>query len=145
MKRSQPKRNWSEAIAKRDSEGGCRVCGSRVRVEFAHLSGRVYDPKRDCIGCQGVGEIEDIHTGATRTCSDCKGIGTVRYVRPESGIPLCGPVTVLGTCHGLQHSGRLDLIPYVTPEEAACAVLDLGLERAYWKLRGCWAASPRPT
>ena len=103
MKCSQPRRNWSEANAKR---GPCRVCGETEGVELAHLSGREYDPI----------------------------LGDIRYVRPVSVIPLCGPATTSTTCHGLQHAGLLDLIPHITKAEAACAVLDLGLYAAYIKL-----------
>lgn len=107
------KRDWRAALEKVQREGKCRVCGSRVRVEFAHLTGRKFDP------------LFGRHTNTPYL-----------YVRPESGIPLCGPATDVTTCHGKQHAGRLDLLPYLTNEEAASAVLDVGLYRAYHKLKG---------
>lgn len=104
MKRSQPKRDWRDANEQK--RGPCRVCGEPYNVELAHLVGREFDPKR----------------------------GSVRYVRPDSIVPLCGPSTDTTTCHGLQHAGLLDLIPHTTKEEQACAVLDIGLYSAYVKL-----------
>lgn len=40
MKRNQPKRDWTAARLKCDSEG-CRVCG--LPAEAAHVIGRVHD------------------------------------------------------------------------------------------------------
>lgn len=123
---TQPKRFWDDAIAKRDGEGCCRVCGKTWGVEFAHLSGRKFDP----VGPLYVYE-QSIGTEITG-----QSTRIVTYVRPESGIPLCGPATDTTTCHGKQHAGRLDLLPHITNEEAACAVSDLGLYRAYHSLAG---------
>lgn len=56
------RRDWSLAIGKRDEEGACRVCGSTVRVESAHV--------------------------ISRTC-DLTWPGVVTVVRPERIVPLC--------------------------------------------------------
>ena len=37
------RRDWKDARAKCDAEGGCRVC-DRYGVEAAHTIGRTYDP-----------------------------------------------------------------------------------------------------
>lgn len=108
MKRTRLRRDWSDAEAKR---GPCRVCGETWNVELAHLSAREYAPPSDKHGMD-------------------------RYVRPESVIPLCGPATTTTTCHGMQHAGVLDLVPYLSNEEAASVVLDLGLQAAYTRLGG---------
>lgn len=112
------RRIWDDAIAKRDAEGKCRGCGRDAyelakmgrRLEFAHLSGRKFDPPHP--------------------------EKNALYVRPESGAPLCGPATSTDTCHAKQEAGELDLIPVLSNEEAACAVLDLGLYRAFKNLGG---------
>lgn len=139
MKRNTPPRFWDHAIAKRDEEARCRnpYC-KRVgdRLEFAHLSGREFDPIVDCPICHAAGRIEDVDSGSEITCPACKGCGEVQYVRPDSGIPLCGPSTTTGTCHGLQEAEELDVLPFLHPEEQVCAVGDLGLARAYRKLSG---------
>lgn len=63
MKRSQPKRDWTEARAKVDTEGACRICGTGQNLEAAHLAGRRFDRPR-----QG---------------------RSILYVDPVSVIPLC--------------------------------------------------------
>lgn len=133
-KKVKLRRYWTDAIAKRDAEGCCRFCGTTQGIEFAHLSGREFDEERDCPFCKGLGSLGSQHHAPE--CPECKGAGRVLYVRPESGIPLCGPSTTTSTCHARQHAHELDLIPVLTNEEAACAVLDLGLHRAYRELSG---------
>lgn len=107
------RRDWQDALAKVAAEGVCRVCGSTLRVEAAHVIGRARDRRRPD--------------------------GIVR-VDPDSVVPLCGPATSSGTCHGRYDAHELDLAPYLTAEEGARAVLDAG---------GLWAAvrrvSGRPT
>lgn len=139
MKNDRPPRFWAHAIEKRDAEGGCRnpYCpGHGYTVEFAHLSGREYDPIVDCPICHTAGTIDDVDSGADIPCPACKGCGQVQYVRPESGMPLCGPVTDTGTCHNLQESGELDVLPFLRPEEGLCVVGDLGVAPTYRKLSG---------
>lgn len=61
MKRSQPKRDWSDCQEKRES--GCRICGV-WGVELAHTIGRAHDKPK---------------TPGSKT----------RYVHPDSVVPLC--------------------------------------------------------
>lgn len=66
MSRSQPDRDWTDARAKVELEGRCRVCGSSYGLEAAHVMGRKYD--------------QPLHSG-TKTL----------YVNPLDIVPL-GPV-----------------------------------------------------
>lgn len=137
-KRHAPPRDWTDALAKKEAEAECRNpdCeGKGYTLEFHHLSGRTYDPVRPCSRCSD-GFVEDDYSGERVPCDRCDATGLVTYVRPESGIPLCGPVTTTGTCHYLAEAHELDCLPFITNEEAACAVLDLGLERTYRDLSG---------
>lgn len=63
MRRSQPKRDWSDSLAKLEAEGVCRVCGSGRELEQAHVAGRRYDKPRP-------------------------GRSTL-WVNPDSVVPLC--------------------------------------------------------
>jgi hypothetical protein len=142
-KRNRPPRDWRAAIEKRDAEGACRVCAAEerpmvgTRVEFAHLAGRIYDQERPCADCLGEGGIVNLdQPDETLLCPTCKGAGAVIWVDPDDGIPLCGPSTSTGTCHARQEAHELDLLPYLTNEEAAAAVRHLGLYRAYQDLSG---------
>lgn len=110
-RRNAPPRYWRDAIRKRDEEGACRVCGTTEGVEAAHLAGREYDPVLPCPRDCADGFTDDDYTGERVPCEACKATGLVRYVRPESIVPLCGPSVDTGTCHNLQHAGALDLIP----------------------------------
>lgn len=56
------KRDWKDAIGKRNQEGCCRVCGT-YPVEAAHVIGRRTD----------------------------KRYGGTAYVNPDSIVPLCRP------------------------------------------------------
>lgn len=103
MKRSQPRRDWRLAEWKR---GPCRVCGEEYGVELAHLSGREFDPPSEDPAYDLV-------------------------VRPESVVPLCGPVGTTTTCHSLYDAHLLDLSGYITKVEGASVALDLGLYGAY--------------
>ena len=97
---SQPRRDWSDARAKVESEEICRVCGRSICLEAAHIMGRVHDPQ--------------------------KGQSKTRYVRPESIVPLCGSLAPEFSCHVLYDAHQIDLLPYLTKEEQAQAVLDAG-------------------
>ena len=144
-KRNAPPRLWDDAIAKKEREAECRnpdCAGKGHTLEFHHLSGRENDPVLPCPRCSD-GFVDDDYTAERVPCEACQSTGLVRYVRPESGIPLCGPVTTTGTCHNLAEGHELDCLPFLTNEEAACAVLDLGLERAYRNLSG-EGRSPSP-
>ena len=58
-----PKRIWDDAIAKRDLEGACRICGIQRGLQAAHVTGRKHDKPRP-------------------------GQKTL-YVHPDSIVPLC--------------------------------------------------------
>ena len=98
MKRSQPKRDWTDARAKVDAEGKCRRCGLGAYLEAAHVTGREHDRP--------------------------KGNGRTRYVHPDSVVPLCGPFPM--GCHGMQHRHEFDLLPLLTLREQLRAVEDCG-------------------
>lgn len=93
-----PKRDWKDARAKVEAEGQCRVCGRSCCLEAAHLTGREHDPKK----------------------------GSVRYVRPESIIPLCGSQSPEWSCHVEYDAHRLDLLSHLTLEEELRVVEDTG-------------------
>lgn len=61
MRRSQPKRDWTDARAKVEAEGRCRLCGITRGLQAAHTIGRVHDAKR----------------------------GATRWVDPDGIVPLC--------------------------------------------------------
>lgn len=114
-------RDWSEARAKVDEEGVCRGCGkptSQVRLESAHTLGRDYDLPVGCVKCGGSGEGSRVGT----KCGGCNGRGLVLWVDPDLTIPLCGPSTSTGTCHGRDHAGTLDKLPLLTGREQVAAV-----------------------
>lgn len=143
MKNNRPPRDWRAAIEKRDAEEGCRVCTAEERpmvgsrVEFAHLSGRIYDEERPCEDCLGSGGIVDLdQPEETLRCPICKGAGSVIWVGPDDGAPLCGPATDPKTCHARQEAHELDLIPYLSNEETAAVVRHKGLGIAYRELSG---------
>lgn len=96
------KRNWQDSLQKVEEQPYCRVCGSPF-VEQAHVIGRARDERR----------------------------GGVRYVNPDSIVPLCAE-------HHRAYDGRrLDLLPYLTVAEQARAVIDAdGIEAARRRIVG---------
>jgi hypothetical protein len=103
LRRTQPKRDWSDARAKVEEEGCCRVCGSGTNVEAAHITGRKHD--EPLLGSQTL------------------------YVHPNRIVPLCGDY--IGDewrhgCHGRYDAHELDLLSYLTTAEQAQAVQDAG-------------------
>lgn len=98
---AQKRRDWADARAKVDAEGKCRVCKRRDRkLEAAHVIGRDNDEPK------------------------APGSKTF-YVKPERIVPLCGPFPA--GCHGdTQERRTTDLLPHLTVEEQAQAVLDAG-------------------
>lgn len=101
LKRSEPKRDWTDARAKVEIEGRCRVCGWEGEgLEAGHIMGRRYD--------------EPAHTG-TKTL----------YVNPLRIAPLC-PAFAPEHCHQSYDEKQLDLLSYLAVEEQAQAVLDAG-------------------
>lgn len=109
MKRSQPKRDWSDAQAKLEDEAACRVCDKRIDLEKCHISGRKYDQPR----------------------FDQKQL----YVDPRDIVILCGPSTDSRSCHNRFDSGQIDLQEHLTTEEQARCVEVLGsIENARMRL-----------
>lgn len=105
---SEPRRDWDAAIAKRDAEGCCRVCGATTNLEAAHVMGREHD--------------EPAHPGSR-----------VLYVAPARIFVLCGPFPA--GCHGDFDHHRLDVLHLLTADEQAQAVADAGgIEQARRRL-----------
>lgn len=110
----QLRRDWSEALVKVDEENACRVCGRNrrqlaaagLRLEAAHTAGREHD------------EVVD---------------GAI-WVNPADIVPLCGPATSSGTCHGKDHGHEIDLGAYLTKLEQARVVFHLGFGLAEKRL-----------
>ena len=120
LRSTEPKRDWRNAIAKRErEEGRCRVCGRVVgqggvmRVEMAHVIGRKHDARTNRPGFD-------------------------LWVNPLDVVPLC--IRVDGGCH-MQYDGktngpRLDLLPHLTRQEQLRAVELVGLAAAYKRITG---------
>lgn len=126
-RKTKLRRYWSDAESKRT---GCRICDAPAQLH--HLSGREYDPERDCFECRYYLPSDR----ESMDCTTCKSTGRILYVRPGSVIPLCPDH------HTAHHSrGKLDLIPYTSYAEQASVVSDLGIERAYRILSGGGAAA----
>lgn len=110
MKRSQPRRDWSQAERKRTI---CRNCGAEENLTLAHIAGRAFDQPKTWNG------------QPSKTL----------FVHPDSVVCLCGPVGDTRSCHSRFDRHELDLLGKLTPEEEARAVLDLqGLENARVRL-----------
>lgn len=146
------KRDWDFAIAKRDAEGGCRVCGRTAealllvgfRLEAAHTVGRRWDDVVECGACDGSGKR--LHRGedTERGCASCDGHGRFWRVSPHAVVPLCGPSTDTRTCHGKQHAGKLDLLPHLTLPEQGYAAWKVGIVQAYITLAGSGKNASEP-
>lgn len=112
MKRSQPRRSWAQAREKVEKEGCCRVCGESEPLEAAHLIGRHADP--ELYGPRG---------------------GVIRFVLPESIVPLCGSTPERRGCHQTYDERKLDLLPYLSIEEQCEATRAAGgIALAYKRL-----------
>lgn len=117
MKRRKVRRNWHDAQEKVNAEGKCRNCQRTTeqlraigrRLEAAHLLGRVYD---------------------------AKGAGGIRYVHPDSVIPLCGPPTDTGTCHHEFDAHRLRLWHRLNPQEEGWVLARVGEGQARRRING---------
>lgn len=104
MKRSQPQRDWTDALAKVEEEGCCRICKRTDRkLDAAHVLGREHDEPK-------VGEGGRI-------------LQTL-YVHPDRIIPACGPFPE--GCHGDIDMRRINLLPHLTLNEQIQAVRDAG-------------------
>lgn len=105
MRRTQPRRDWTEAIAKVHDEGACRACGrgmGEVKIEAAHLTERRYDKRSGY------------------------------YVKPARIVPLCvdchriydGPAS---------DRGSLQMQAVINAEETEQMVEDLGSLALAWR------------
>ena len=101
MKRTQPRRDWSDARAKVEEEGVCRVCGSNENVQAAHVIGRASDGPKPGYASPAL------------------------WVNPDSIIPLCGQFAAL-QCHVRYDAHALDVLEFLTPAEQIQAVKDAG-------------------
>jgi hypothetical protein len=142
LKPSQPKRDWSDALLKKEKEAVCRNCGSDFarhpgrRLECAHTVGREYDQPKPCALCNGEGILENrdvalfVGRDLYAPCPLCDGEGTltpgVLWVNPDDTVPLCGPATDSATCHGRQERHELDIQTLLTPAEQLRVVLHEG-------------------
>lgn len=109
MKRTEPKRDWTDARAKVEEEGCCRICKRSDRpLEAAHVLGREHDEPKMRMD-PSTGELIP-----TR----------VLYVDPLRVFPACGPFP--NGCHGDAEYRRINVLPYLTLEEQVQAVKDAG-------------------
>lgn len=111
------KRDWTDALTKRDLEG-CRLAGHPLHacegmVEAAHTIGRRYDSERVMGGDM-----------------DSRSHPWLIWVDPDGIVPLCQPA------HREYDSYRLDILPYLTFSEQAYAVSKVGIVRALARLTG---------
>ncbi len=105
----EPKRDWTDARAKVEEEGCCRICKrSDRKLEAAHILGREHDePKL---------KVEPI----TGELVPSKTL----HVEPDRIVPLCGPFPE--GCHGDVDYNRVNLVHYLTIDEQVQAVKDAG-------------------
>ena len=106
MKRSQPKRDWSDVDI--DETTPCLVCGIEGRTTRAHVSGRRFDRPKP-------------------------GRKTL-WVNPLDVVPLCGPVGDSQACHTRFDAGEIYLLDVLDePRRLRCAEL-MGFENARMRL-----------
>lgn len=105
---SEPDRDWTDARAKVDEEGSCRICKRSAApghpLEAAHVLGREHDEPK-----------VSAHTGE---------ILKALYVHPDRIVVLCGPFPE--GCHGDVDYNRVNLVHHLTIEEQIQAVKDAG-------------------
>lgn len=101
MKRTQPRRDWSDARRKVEEEQVCRACGSNTDVQAAHIIGRSSDQPKPGYASPAL------------------------WVNPDSIIPLCGDFSPL-KCHSAFDAHALDVLEFLTPAEQVQAVRDAG-------------------
>lgn len=116
LKRSQPKRDWTDARAKVEEEGCCRICKrSDRKLEAAHILGREHDEPKVKVGSDG---------------KSFTGSKTL-YVHPDRIVPLCGPFPE--GCHGDVDYHRVNLVHVLTLDEQLQAVKDAGGIAEAWR------------
>jgi len=104
-RRIQPKRDWTDARAKVEAEGCCRICKrSDRKLEAAHVLGRQHDEPK-------------VNKATGETLKEL-------YVDPNRIVPLCGPFPE--GCHGDVDYNRVNLVHHLTIEEQVQAVRDAG-------------------
>lgn len=102
---SEPKRDWTDALAKVQEEGCCRICKTTSRkLEAAHVLGRIHDEPK-----------------VSKTTGE---ILKELYVHPDRIVPLCGPFPE--GCHGDVDLNRVNLVHHLTISEQVQAVRDAG-------------------
>lgn len=100
----EPRRDWTDAIAKVADEGCCRICKRTDRkLEAAHVLGREHDEPKIGAGGKPLKEL---------------------YVDPDRILPLCGPFPE--GCHGDVDHNRVNLVHHLTIAEQVQAVKDAG-------------------
>jgi hypothetical protein len=101
----EPDRDWTDARAKVEEEGCCRICKRTDRkLEAAHILGREHDePKVSKRNGETLKEL---------------------YVHPDRIVPLCGPFPE--GCHGDVDHNRVNLVHHLTIAEQVQAVKDAG-------------------
>jgi hypothetical protein len=105
LRRSEPKRDWTDARAKVDHEGCCRICKRTDRpLEVAHVLGREHDEPK-----------------VSKTTGE---ILQELYVHPDRIFPACGPFPE--GCHGDAEYRRINVLSHLTLEEQLQAVKDAG-------------------
>jgi len=105
---TQPKRDWTDALAKVQDEGECRICGRTEGLEAAHIMGRSHDEPK--LGKDGW-PLKEL------------------YVDPDRICPLCAAWSGYGQgkwCHEMVDAHELDLLPFLTTSEQVRAVADAG-------------------
>jgi hypothetical protein len=104
----EPDRDWTDARAKVEEEGSCRICKREATpkhpLEAAHILGREHDEPKV----------------SKRTGEILKEL----YVHPDRIVPLCGPFPA--GCHGDVDHNRVNLVHHLTIEEQVQAVKDAG-------------------
>ncbi len=116
------KRDWKDAEVKR---GPCRVCSRTDGVELAHVTERANDKFL----------AMDQPVGGMGILARVPHTRTTLPVSPLRVVPLCGRFTNTN-CHGSYDDHLLDLTPFLSREEAAQAVLDVGFENARIRISG---------
>lgn len=113
-RKAEPKRDWTDARAKVEEEGCCRLCKrSNRKLEAAHILGREHDePKVRHASAEGV-------------------ILKELYVHPDRIVPLCGPFPE--GCHGDVDYHRVNLVHVLTLDEQLQAVKDAGGIAEAWR------------
>lgn len=102
-------RDWDDAIAKRDSEGRCRVCGSATRLQSAHTVGRANDRPHPDGSCR-------------------------LYVDPELTVPLCGTCHEGYDAHRLDLRPHLNAVERAAADAAiGAAAAERRLAGAAWR------------